>query len=57
MKPADIRDMKWQELQELLTAARLKVYEAYQAHGPCTTLQLCAHMSPRRSARIGPVRG
>jgi len=40
MKPADIRNTTFRELQSRLVHLRLSVWEALSHHGPCTTREL-----------------
>jgi len=40
MKPADIRNTTFRELQSRLVHLRLSVWEALAHHGPCTTREL-----------------
>lgn len=44
MKPVDVRDENFAELQGRLTGQRLAVYEGYCHYGPCTTDALAATM-------------
>ena len=40
MMPSDYRDLTWDKLQERLEGLRLKVYDAWQQHGPGTTREV-----------------
>lgn len=40
MKPIDIRNDTWDSIQSRIREDMLAVWEAYRAHGPCTTREL-----------------
>ena len=40
MKPIDYRNTTFDAIRAYLTGQRLKVYDGYRQHGPCTTREL-----------------
>ena len=40
MKPIDYRNATFDAIRACLTGQRLRVYDGYRAHGPCTTREL-----------------
>jgi len=44
MKPIDYRNTTFDAIQAYLTGQRMRVYDGYRAHGPCTTRELASHI-------------